>query len=52
MSSEHCLVFVTAYGASCCTKAPLQQRPMGLEIEAPTPDKHEKGAGRLEGGTA
>jgi len=25
---------------------------MGLEIEAPTPDKHEKGAGRLERGTA
>jgi len=25
---------------------------MGLEIEAPTPDKYEKGAGRLEGGTA
>ena len=30
----------------------LQKRPMGLEIEAPTPDKYEKGAGRLEGGTA
>ena len=30
----------------------MQKRPMGLEIEAPTPDKYEKGAGRLEGGTA
>jgi len=32
--------------------ARVQKRPMGLEIEAPTPDKYEKGAGRLEGGTA
>jgi len=29
----------------------LQKRPMGLEFEAPTPDKYDKGAGRLEGGT-
>jgi len=30
----------------------MQKRPMGLEIEAPTPDEYEKGAGRLEGCTA
>jgi len=39
--------------ASCRRCQPgMQKRPMGLEIEAPTPDKYEKGAGRLEGGTA
>ena len=46
------LVLYQLAGTPCIAGRGLQKRPMGLEIEAPTPDKYEKGAGRLEGGTA
>ena len=48
MGSPICHYDLGQQGGQIC----MQKRPMGLEIEAPTPDKYEKGAGRLEGGTA